>query len=273
MDYKVVTILIFFGFISCNNSDSKRAQDQTKNGYVQQLKPKKGLSYEEQIAELSNIFIMAQTSEVPEDILDITLAGVTNKNLSDVKAFIHTYTTDVPRLISDNHLKKPDKGLLEVMYKLHKIGEVNYRKPTANPRGIIEHDHSNVNSYDLLYNYYNILFKRLNKSSVEEDYAQYNIDYDRLNITSPEDKAILYYTSMTFFGSRFVRLARTDCDAARDFGDNMPLYEGKSFYNYVVPEYQSFDIVFGNKKELVSIENAIGRYADNALISYNNCNK
>ena len=264
---------MFFGFISCNNSDTKEAQDQTKNEYVQQLKPKKGLSYEEQIAELSNIFIMAQTSEVPEDILDITLASVTNKKLSDAKAFIYTYTTDVPGLVSDSYLKKPDEDLLKVMYKLHKVGEINYRKPNANLIGIIEQYHSNVRSNDLLYNYYNILFKRLNKSSVEAVYVQYNIDFDRLNMISPEDKAMLYYTSMTFFGSRFVRLARTDCDGARDFGDNMPLYEGKSFFNYVLPEYQYFDIVYGNKKKLVSIQDAIGRYADNALISYNNCNK
>ena len=53
---------MFFGFISCNISDSKEAQDQTDNGYIRQLKPKKGLSYEEQIAELSHIFIMAQLS-------------------------------------------------------------------------------------------------------------------------------------------------------------------------------------------------------------------
>lgn len=264
---------MFFGYISCNTSDSKQAQGLTENGYVQQLKPKKGLSYNEQIAELSNIFIMAQTSEVPVDILDITLAGVTNKKLSDAKAFIHTYTTDVPRLISDNHLNKPEQGLLEVIYKLHKVGELNYLKPNINPLGILEQDHNDVSSNDLLYNYYNVLFKRLNKTSFDEVYSQYDIDFDRLKMSTPEEKAIFYYTSMTFFGSRFVRLARTDCDSARNFSDNMPLYQGESFYNYVLPEYQSFDIVFGNKKELVSLEKAIGRSAKNALVSYNNCNK
>ena len=115
MTHKVLIISIFLLCISCSSQESKiphAHQDTTT-----QAKPSsKNLSYERQLAELYNIFRIAQSAAVPKETLDSAMGLVTDPRLSLTKEIVAQYTQRVPDFINDKFLSKPDRETMDALY-------------------------------------------------------------------------------------------------------------------------------------------------------------
>jgi hypothetical protein len=161
---------------------------------------------------------------------------------------------------------------MKAIYYLFIIGVDAFAHGAADPVGVINKGlPADMTSQDLIYNYYKVLFMRMHRMTSVQDYSDYSINYSRLSLNTPEEAAILFYQSMSYFGARYSRLGRSDCNKAKVFANNMPLYEGKKFYEYKLPYYKSFDIYYGQMISKKPIMEAIGAPYQKAIDTYHNC--
>jgi len=271
MAYKVLVLTVFIFFIACS------PKDDPKHGVAEKQQApksftKKNLSYENQLAELYNIFRIAQSAAVPQETMDSVLPNITDKRLSLTKDFVVEYTKRTPDFINDKYLAKPDIETLKATYFLYTIGVDAFTHGAADPVGVINKGIGDMSDLDLLVNYYKVLFLRMHRMTGVHDYSDYSFDFDRLSLDTPEEKVILYYTSMSYFGAKYNQLVRRSCEKANAYAVNMPKYLGDDFYNYQMPAYTSFDVIYDQLKARVSIEKAFGQPLEVALSNYKKCN-
>ena len=103
-------------------------------------------------------------------------------------------------------------------------------------------------------------------------YSDYSMDFDRLSLNSAEEKAILFYTSMSYFGNKYNIIGRNGCRGVKEFGDKMPLFEGKRFFEYKIPNFEAFDINFGQVQGKRSFIGYYGKSYELAIETHKKCN-
>ncbi len=272
MSYKVFGIVMFLFLLSCTSADkSHEVKAQEPQRYTAPTLT--NLSYEIQIAELYKIFRIAQSAAVPKETMDAVMPAITDERLQLTKDFVIEYTKRAPDYISDKYLTKPDESTLEAVYYLYFIGVDAFTNGTADPIAVIKKGTDDMSGRDLLINYYKVLFMRMHRVTGTHDYSMYSFDFDRLSMDSPEEKALLFYISMSYFGAKYNRLARNGCDKANAFADNMPRYEGESFHSYKLPAYSSFSVIYDQLQGRVPLEKAFAQPLQAAVTTYRECNE
>jgi hypothetical protein len=271
MANKVLIFTIFILCISCNSQESKSPHAQQSTAVAPKSSGKK-LSYERQLVELYDIFRIAQSAAVPQETLDAVISKITDDKLYLVRDFVIEYTKRTPGLISDKFLSKPDRATLESVYYLYMTGVDAFANGAADALGVINKGiPADISTRDLLVNYYKVLFMRMHRVTSVNDYSNYSMDFDKLSLKSAEEKAILFYMSMSYFGVKYSNNARRGCRNAKAFFDAMPSFDGKKFFEYSIPNFDPFKVYYSEAQGKKFFREAYGQSYKAGMAAYQKC--
>ncbi|WP_456442077.1 hypothetical protein [Psychroserpens sp.] len=98
--------------------------------------------------------------------------------------------------------------------------------------------------YELLTFYYQTIFIDISNKNKTIDLSMIDIDFEKLKLNDNTERAIVFLSAMRFIGKQVTSYAQTkfpdNCFRVKTYVKNMPKFNGKSFYEYELPEFDDF---------------------------------
>lgn len=201
------------------------------------------------------------------DFVNLLKDGDTNNNnfklqkFDKLKKLIIQLEKENGNVISDYYLKKPDNNILLSNYIIAKLKwnmfELVEGKTTKEK--IIDDILSKLpKENELLAFYYDTLFQNIILNQNEIKPSAKDIDFKKLGLNE-NDCAILFLSAMRQLGDQISRYSSYNypnyCDKAKMFYAIIPTFNGKPYYEFIVPDFKDFEIEFDKKFPKVSFKN------------------
>jgi hypothetical protein len=185
-------------------------------------------------------------------------------------------------LISDTFLTKPSDNLLFAHY-LNLMFQWNKHNPAAgleklSDKKVVKNTVSNLpKRHELLAFYYLTVFSHTLNNSRPLNLSSVNINLENLNLSDDTEKTILFLCAMRHLGRQVYYYSSlqfpNNCFRALDYVENLPRINGRPFYEFVVPEFEDFEIKIDKRYPKESFKKHFLQELDNAKTGYFRCLK
>ena len=183
--------------------------------------------------------------------------------LDQIKSFFSVQTEKNDNIASFKFLKNPTDNTLVAHYLNTKLkwNRFNKGKNQLTVRNVIGEALLNLpDRYELLAFYYNTIFSHLRNNQNEMNLGKIDINLDSLELSNNTEKVIVFLCSMRHLGSQISSYSSgenfpANCFRAKRLVSNMPTFNGKTFYEFELPEFKDFMIKVDKRLVKVSFKN------------------
>jgi hypothetical protein len=204
-------------------------------------------------------------SEVPE-------------NLKTATEFIAQTITTKNKLLTLPYLSRPDEKVLKQIYLIRAINH-NLRGENRidNNKLIDSLSNKNISGYELLDNYYEMLFTSVGNKNQPFDLSKTNLELDRYGLKDDTEKGILVLEAISFCGTEiwgYINVVKpANTGKAYENIKKFPKINGRPYYQYTDFYFTDFEMKITTDKDIQSYK---GYYLDKfyeTLLSHLTCLK
>ncbi|MDF2454744.1 MAG: hypothetical protein K0R51_737 [Cytophagaceae bacterium] len=208
---------------------------------------------QKKLIELSKSYqnFMFRNEPNKQDIADITSS--VPENLKATTDFVVQTISNNNKLLSTAFLSRPEETTLKQIYILYALG-ANARNeyPIDNIKLIDSLSNKDLSSYELLDNYYGMLFAAISNKNQPFNLSKVNLTLNEYKLKDETEKGILVLQAMSFCGTtiwgymNIVKPANTK--KAYDGIKKFPKINGHPYYQYTDFYFKDFDIIIEEGK-------------------------
>lgn len=214
-------------------------------------------------------------NEPNKEVIKEAKANVPN-HLNFTTDFIVQTITTKNKLLTTTFLSRPDDKILKDIYIIRAIN-LNLREENQidNNKLIDSLLNKSISNYELIDNYYNMLFTGVGNKNQPFDLSKIDIKLKDYNLKDDTEKGILFLSCMNFCGKTiwgFMNVVNPpNTKNALENIKKYPKFNGQPYYQYTDFYFTDFDMIINDDKGLESYK---GYYIDKyyeVLISHLIC--
>lgn len=210
-------------------------------------------------------------NDPPKDIIKDLKQGLSERMKVTGNFIIQTITTD-NKLLTKPFLTLPDSSSLKSIYIVWAIN-VNLRAEERldNNKLIDSLKNTNVPRYELVDNYYDLLFTAVGNKIKPFDFSKVDFKLKEYNLIDETEKGIFFLECMNYCGRTiwgYINVAKPmNTKKAYEFIGNFPKFNGQPYYQFNDLYFSDFEMTIDLKKGPQSYKSFyIDRYYETLLI-------
>lgn len=197
------------------------------------------------IIELGKIYRNFVFRNNPTDLTIKKIDEIKLSKLQTAKVFIRECISPKNNLTSEQFLIVPDEQTLINLYLVMKVSNnMREKEPINNEEFIRNWSDKNISRYELIENYYSMLFRGIGNKN--QPFNLSNIDFiiDNYNFADETEKGIFFLTAMnlcyhTIWG--YMNIVKPpNYKKAKANIDKFPKFNGQEYYNYLDFGFKDF---------------------------------
>ncbi len=214
-----------------------------------------------------------------ENNKDLNSEKFQEEDLDQLKLLLQEFTKKENNVTSKQFLKKPSDNTLVAYYLKTKLQwnafNLGQTKKLSNEQVISKTIKNLPERNELLGFYYKGIFIDVLNKQKPINLADVNINLEELNLENNTEKAIVFLSAMRSLGHQVNSFASArfpnNCYRAEQYVENMPKFNGLTFYEFELPEFEDFLIEVDKTKPKMSFKKRYLPEFENAKFSYNRC--
>jgi len=280
MKYFIFLALLVYTSVSCEQSPTKPVQAAQESTPSKQMSSQKSAtsqnsSYGDDMAKIFQAYKSINSPKRNIAALESSINSISNEALKHAGDFVLELGKPTHNLLSDKFLKKPSIETLKAMHQIKMLMWNSFTPEAFDVKANLKTiEMTGLTESELLANYYIFIFNKISRENIQQDYSKVNFNFDQLNLKSPEEKAILYYTSLKAYNSKYNRAFRNSADPCLEAGKviaKTPRYNGKTFAEFNAPAYQTFTITMNRQNPNQNFTDYFQTVHKKILENYSKC--
>lgn len=195
----------------------------------------------------------------PTDYAYEQLENIKSKDLNTAKSFIKETITPNNNLTKKKFLKIPDNNTLYQLYIIRRIDwNLREEKPKDNNALISEIRERNVPRYELVDNYYGMLFTGIGNKNQPFDLSDIDFRVNDYELKDDTEKGIFFLKAMKFCGNTiwgYMNVVKPpNFDKALEYINNFPHFNDQDYYKYQDFGFEDFKMEIEKDKGIQSFK-------------------
>ena len=212
------------------------------------------------IIELGKIYRNYVFQNNPNELTFKKIDGIKSSELEITKLFIRECISLKNKLTSEKFLKLPDEQTLLNLYLIMKVNaNVREKEPKDNIELLTEWRNKNVPRYELVENYYSMVFTGIGNKNQPFDLSNTDFIIDNYNLADDTEKGIFFLTAMNLCYYQiwgFMNVVKPpNYKKAKASIDKYPKFNGQEYYKYLSFGFADFEMQIEKDKEKESYKN------------------
>ncbi len=234
------------------------------------------IDLDDEIIKLGQIYRNFVFQNNPTQLTFEQIDGIKENELQKAKIFLKECISPRNSLTSDNFLKLPDEKTLLNLYLVMKVNyNVREKDPKDNYELIEEWRIKNVPRYELVENYYNMVFAGIGNKNQPFDLSRTDFIIDNYNLEDETEKGIFFLTAMSLcyyeiWGYMNV-VKPPNYKKALTSIEKYPKFNGQEYYKYLSFGFPDFEMQIEKDKAVESYKNYFINRFYNTLIYHHQC--
>lgn len=202
---------------------------------------------------------------------------VDSSKFEKLKAFYAQISKGNDEILSDDYVKVPDNNILLAHYLDAKLrwNSFNQGRKKLTIEEVIEEVRNRIpERNEMLVFYYSSIFRSILNNQKEIQPFNRDINFERLEYSNQE-KAIFFLCAMKYLGNQIASYSRArfpdNCFRAHLFFEKIPTFNGKAYYDFILPEFIDFDVEMDKNKPKISFKQRFIPEFDEAKSDYLRC--
>ena len=230
--FSLFTALLFFFFSYSQDADKK---------------------LKDQVIELAKIYHGFSFVNTPSNSTADRLAAIDNKELKPSVEFIGESIKSNNNIATDKYLVKPDLLTLKYLFIIRIVNWNLFEADPVDNYGLIDSlTKSDLNKYELLSCYYEMIFMSVGNKNRPFDMSNINFDLSKFGFEDDTEKGIFFLISMHAFGTfiwGYMNIPKPpNYKAAIDIIDKYPAYNGQPYYQFSELNFKDFDLTIDKRE-------------------------
>lgn len=231
---------------------------------------------DEGIIELGKIYRNYVFQNNPNELTFKKIAGINSSELDITKLFIRECISPKNKLASEDFLKLPDEQTLLNLYLIMKVNaNVREKEPKDNIELLTEWRNKNVPRYELVENYYSMVFSGIGNKNQPFDLSDTDFIIDNYNLVDDTEKGIFFLTAMNLCYYQiwgYMNVVKPpNYKKALASIEKYPKFNGQEYYKYKYFGFADFEMQIEKDKEKESYKNYFINRFYNTLIYHHQC--
>ncbi len=228
------------------------------------------------IIELGKIYRNYVFQNNPNELTFNKIDQINSSELEITKLFIKECISAKNKLTSVKFLKLPDEQTLLNLYLIMKVNaNVRKKEPKDNIGLITEWKSKNVHRYELVDNYYRMVFTGIGNKNQPFDLSNTDFIIDNYNLADDTEKGIFFLTAMNLCYYQiwgFINVVKPpNYKKAKESIDKYPKFNGQEYYKYLSFGFSDFKMQIEKDKEIESYKNYFINRFYMTLIYHHQC--
>ena len=206
-----------------------------------------------QLIELAKIYHGFSFVNTPTNSTKDRLAAIDITGLKPSAEFIGESIKSNNNIITDKYLVKPDLATLKYIFIIRNINWNLFESDPVDNYALIDSlTKTDLNKYELLSCYYDMMFMSVGNKNRPFDMSKVNFDMSKLGFEDETEKGIFFLKSIEAFGTfiwGYMNIPKPpNYKAAMDIIDKYPTYNEQPYYQFSELSFKDFDIVIEKDK-------------------------
>ena len=207
----------------------------------------------DQLIELAKIYHGFSFVNTPSNSTTDRLAAIDNEELKRSKEFIGESIKSNNSIVSDKYLTKPDLSTLKYLFIIRVVNWNLFEADPVDNYGLIDSlTRSDLNKYELLSCYYEMIFMSVGNKNRPFDFSKVNFDLSKLGFEDDTEKGVFFLISMQAFGTfiwGYMNIPKPpNYKAALDIIDKYPTYNDQPYYQFSELNFKDFDLTIDKRE-------------------------
>ncbi len=228
------------------------------------------------IIELGKIYRNFVFRNNPTDFTFKKLAELNSSELLTTKNFVKECISPNNELTSEKFLKLPDGQTLLNLYLIMKVNaNVREKEPKDNTELLKEWREKNVQRYELVENYYSMVFSGIGNKNQPFDLSNVDFVIENYNLKDDTEKGIFFLTAMNLCYYQiwgYMNVVKPpNYKKALSSIEKYPKFNGQEYYEYKYFGFPDFEMQIEKDKGKESYKNYFINRFYNTLIYHHQC--
>ena len=212
------------------------------------------------IIELGKIYRNFVFRNNPTELTFEKIDQIKSAELVATKEFIKECISLKNQLTSEKFLKIPDEETLLNLYLIMKVNaNVREKEPKDNVELLTEWRNKNVPRYELVENYYSMVFSGIGNKNQPFDLSNTDFVIDNYNLADDTEKGIFFLTAMNLCYYQiwgYMNVVKPpNYKKAKASIDKYPKFNGQEYYKYLSFGFADFEMQIEKDKKKESYKN------------------
>lgn len=228
------------------------------------------------IIELGKIYRNFVFRSNPTDLTFEQIDEINSPKLLTTKNFIKECISPSNNLTSEKFLRLPDEQTLLNLYLIMKVNaNVREKEPKDNTELLKEWRDKNVQRYELVENYYSMVFSGIGNKNQPFDLSNVDFETDKYNLADETEKGIFFLTAMNLCYYQiwgYMNVVKPpNYKKALSSIEKYPKFNGQEYYKYKYFGFPDFEMQIENDKGKESYKSYFINRFYNTLIYHHQC--
>lgn len=228
------------------------------------------------IIELGKIYRNFVFRNNPTDLTFQKLAEINSSELLSTKNFVKECISPNNELTSEKFLKIPDEQTLLNLYLIMKVNaNVREKEPKDNTELLREWREKNVQRYELIENYYSMVFSGIGNKNQPFDLSNVDFIIENYNLKDDTEKGIFFLTAMNLCYYQiwgYMNVVKPpNYKKALSSIEKYPKFNGQEYYEYKYFGFPDFEMQIEKDKGKESYKHYFINYFYRTLIYHHQC--
>lgn len=228
------------------------------------------------LIELGKIYRNYVFQNNPNDLIFKKIDGINSPELVTTKLFIKECISPNNNLTSDKFLKLPDEQTLKNLYLIMKVNaNVREKEPKDNAELLTEWRNKNVPRYELVENYYSMVFSGIGNKNQPFNLSNTDFIIDNYNLEDDTEKGIFFLTAMNLCYYQiwgYMNVVKPpNYKKALESIEKYPKFNGQEYYRYLSFGFADFEMQIEKDKAKESYKTYFINRFYNTLIYHHQC--
>jgi len=230
----------------------------------------------DQLIELAKIYHGFSFVNAPSLSTADRLNAIDNKQLKPSIEFIGESIKSNNNIATDKYLIKPDLFTLKYLFIIRVVNWNLFEADPVDNYALIDSvTKSDLNKYELLSSYYEMMFVSVGNKNRPFDMSKTNFDLSTLGLEDDTEKGIFFLQSMNTFGAMiwgYMNVVKPpNYKLALEYIRKYPTYNGQPYYQFSELNFKDFDLIVDKRKPKSSFKKFyINKYL-NTLLYHTAC--
>ena len=201
----------------------------------------------------SQILFLAKTyhnymfrNEPTKDVMN-ELHSISDPALVSSADFIAQTITSKNKILTTPYLKRPDNQTLKQLYIIREVNlNLSEKEPLDNDHLIDSLQNAEILVYELVDNYYGLLFTAVGNKNQPFNLAKVNFKMNEYDLKDDTEKAIFFFKCMSLCGTNiwgFINIAKPmNTKKAYEYIKKFPKFNGRPYYEYQDFYFKDFEM-------------------------------
>ena len=212
------------------------------------------------LIELGKIYRNFVFRNNPNELTFKKIDEINSSGLGATKLFIKECISPKNKLTSEEFLKLPDEQTLLNLYLIMKVNaNVREKEPKNNAELLTEWRSKNVPRYELVENYYSMVFSGIGNKNQPFDLSKTDFIIDNYNLADDTEKGIFFLTAMNLCYYQiwgYMNVVKPpNYKKAKASIDKYPKFNGQEYYKYLSFGFADFEMQIEKDKGKESYKN------------------